>query len=418
TSGDYWGGDGSSKYEEEDGWGDTDAATVSMTVSEVNDAPVAVNDSATTNEDTSVSGNVLTNDTDPDNTDGIPGNEDTLQAVLVSGPSHGTLTLDAQSGAITYTPSANFQGSDSFTYKTLDSRGAESNVATVTITVNEVNDAPVAADDSTTTTYTTLFRSNVLTNDTDPDNTDGIPGNEDTLQAVLVSGPSHGTLTLDAQSGAITYTPSANFQGSDSFTYKTLDSRGAESNVATVTITVNEVNDAPVAADDSTTTTYTTLFRSNVLTNDTDRDNTDGIPGNEDTIQAALVSGPSHGTLTLDAQSGAFTYTPSTNFWGSDSFTHKKRDNRGAESAVATVSLTVTEVNDAPVAADDTATTNDATALHGALPIYDTDRDNTDGIPGNEDTIQAALVSGPAHGTLTLDAQSGAFTYTPSTNFW
>src|SRR5205085_1519901 len=144
-----------------------------------------------------VSGNVLTNDSDPDNTDGILGNEDTIQAVLVSGPAHGTLTLNAQRGAFTYTPSANFWGSDSFTYKALDSRGAESNVATVTITVNEVNDAPMAADD---VPYTTLFRSvsgNVLTNDSDPDNTDGIPGNEDTLQAILVSGPAHGTLSLN-----------------------------------------------------------------------------------------------------------------------------------------------------------------------------------------------------------------------------
>src|SRR5204862_4622252 len=113
---------------------DSDVATVSLTVNEVNDAPLASDDAATTNEDTAVSGNVLTNDTDPDNTDGIPGNEDTLQAVLVSGPSHGTLTLDAQSGAFTYTPSANFWGSDSFTYKALDSRGAESNVATVSLT--------------------------------------------------------------------------------------------------------------------------------------------------------------------------------------------------------------------------------------------------------------------------------------------
>src|SRR4029077_13045546 len=120
-------------------------------VNEVNDAPVAVNDSATTNEDTAVSGNVLTNDTDPDNTDGIPGNEDTLQAILVSGPAHGTLSLNQATGAFTYTPSANFWGSDSFTYKARDSRGAESGVATVSLTVNEVNDAPVAADDAATT---------------------------------------------------------------------------------------------------------------------------------------------------------------------------------------------------------------------------------------------------------------------------
>src|SRR5207302_124586 len=147
----------------------------------------------------------------------------TLQAVLVSGPAHGMLTLDAQSGAFTYTPSANFWGSDSFTYKALDNSGSASCRATVSLTVNDVNDAPVAADDSATTNEDTAVSGNVLTNDTDPDITDGIPGNEDTIQAVLVSGPAHGTLTLNQATGAFTYTPGANFWGSDSFTYKALD---------------------------------------------------------------------------------------------------------------------------------------------------------------------------------------------------
>src|SRR5207244_634424 len=137
-------------------------------------------------EDNAVSGNVLTNDSDTDNTDGIVGNEDTLSAALDSGPSHGALTLNAD-GTFNYTPNANFFGSDSFTYHAVDSDSAASNVATVTITVDEVHDATVAP-------YTTLFRSednavsgNVLTNDSDTDNTDGIVGNDDTLSAVLDS---------------------------------------------------------------------------------------------------------------------------------------------------------------------------------------------------------------------------------------
>src|SRR5207249_772174 len=152
----------------------------------------------------------------------------------------GTLSLNQATGAFTYTPSANFWGSDSFTYKALDSRGADSGVATVSLTVNEGNDAPVAADDSATTNEDTAVSGNVLTNDTDPDNTDGIPGNEDTLHAVLVSGPSHTTLLLDALPVSFTYTPSANFWGSDGFTYRAVDSRGAESGLATVSLTVNE----------------------------------------------------------------------------------------------------------------------------------------------------------------------------------
>src|SRR5205823_124377 len=178
-----------------------------------------------------------------------------------------------------------FWGSDSFTYKARDSRGADSGVATVNLTVTEVNDAPVAVNDSATTNEDTAVSGNVLTNDTDPDNTDGIPGNEDTIQAVLSSGPAHATLTLDAQSAAVTYTTSANFWGSDSFTYKALDSRGAASGVALALHDALPIYDAPVAVNDSATTNEDTAVSGNVLANDSDPDNTDGIPGNEDTIQ-------------------------------------------------------------------------------------------------------------------------------------
>src|SRR5207248_2941799 len=214
--------------------------------------------------------------------------------------SHGTLTLNQATGGFTYTPSANFWGSDSFTYKAVDSRGAESGVATVSLTVNEVNDAPVAVNDSATTNEDTAVSGNVLTNDTDPDNTDGIPGNEDTLQAILVSGPAHGTLSLNQATGAFTYTTTTNRWSSDSFTYKARDSRGADSGVATVSLTVNEVNDEPLALHDGLPIYEDTAVSGNVLTNDTDPDNTDGIPGNEDTLQAILVSGPAHGTLSLN----------------------------------------------------------------------------------------------------------------------
>jgi hypothetical protein len=301
-----------------------------------NQPPVAEDDSFSTTEDNAVSGNVLTNDTDPNLSQG-----DDLDAVLVSGPAHGTLTLDAETGAFTYTPSGNFFGSDTFTYKAVDSQGAESNVATVTITVDEVNDVPLAVDDSAATDEDTPVNGNVLSNDTDPDNTDGIVGNEDDLDAVLVSGPAHGTLTLDAETGAFTYTPNANFFGADSFTYKAVDSDGAESSLATVAIMVNEVNDAPLAVNDSASTTQDTPASGNVLANDSDPDNTDGILGNEDDLDATLVSGPAHGTLTLDAETGAFTYTPNAGFFGTDTFTYKAVDSDGAESAVTTVTITV-----------------------------------------------------------------------------
>src|SRR5439155_11049462 len=114
--------------------------------------------------------------------------------------------------------------------------------------------------------------------------------NEDTLTAVLDAGPTNGSLTLNAD-GSFTYTPNANDFGVDCFTYHAIDSRGAASNVATVSLTITEVNDAPVAADDAATTNEDTAVSGNVLTNDYDTDNTDGRPEDEHTVKDALDAG-------------------------------------------------------------------------------------------------------------------------------
>jgi VCBS repeat-containing protein len=214
-------------YQAYDGVDYSNVATVTITVSSVNDAPVAEDDSYTTDEDTPLvvpAPGVLGNDSDVEG--------DPLTAVLVSGPSHGTLTLNPN-GSFTYTPAENFFGTDYFTYQAYD--GVDySNVATVTITVSSVNDAPVAEDDSYTTDEDTPLvvpAPGVLGNDSDVEG--------DPLTAVLVSGPSHGTLTLNPN-GSFTYTPEENFVGEDSFTYKAYDGE-LYSNVATVTITVSSV---------------------------------------------------------------------------------------------------------------------------------------------------------------------------------
>ncbi len=392
--------------------------SVAIQVNEVNDAPVAVNDSLNTNEDVSVSGNVLTNDTDIDNTDGIPGNEDTHTAVLDSGPTNGSVLFNSD-GSFTYTPNADFWGTDTFTYHAVDSDGAPSNVATVAITVGEINDAPIAFANSYSVnedfTLGVLPVAGVLANDTDPDNTDGLPGNEDTLTAVLDSGPANGSLTLNSD-GGFAYTPNADYFGTDSFTYHAVDSDNAPSNIVTVTITVNEINDAPVANDDTAVTNEDTPVSGNVLTNDTDIDNTDGRPGNEDTHTASLVSGPANGSLIFNSD-GSFTYSPNADFWGTDNFAYQTTDSRGALSNVATVTITVNEVNDAPVANADAATTNEDTPVSGNVLTNDTDIDNTDGLIGNEDTHVAVLDAGPTNGSLILNSD-GSFTYTPDPDYF
>ncbi|MBI3465096.1 MAG: tandem-95 repeat protein [Planctomycetes bacterium] len=307
-------------------------STSSFTVNPVNDAPVAVKNSDTVDEDTTLVvnavGGVLSNDTDVDG--------DSLTAVLVTGPGNGTLTLNAD-GSFTYTPNPNFNGADSFTYKANDGV-LDSNTATVTITVNPVNDAPVASNDAhgenEDTTLVVNAAAGVLSNDTDVDG--------DSLTAVLVIGPGNGTLTLNAD-GSFTYTSNANFNGTDSFTYKANDGT-LDSNTATVTITVNPVNDAPVASNDAHSvdedTTLVVNATTGVLSNDTDVDG--------DSLTAVLVTGPSKGTLTINVD-GSFTYSPNANFNGTDSFTYKAND-AALDSNVASVAITVNPVQDPPVA--------------------------------------------------------------------
>src|SRR5881394_3672870 len=170
----------------------------------------------------------------------------------------------------------------------------------------------------------------------------------DALNAVLVSQPTHGNLTLNSN-GSFSYIPAANYNGADSFTYKASDGQ-ADSGIATVSITITGANDAPVALNDSYTTpedTQLTVVAAGILANDSDADG--------DTLSAILVSQPTHGVLTLSTN-GGFSYVPATNYNGSDSFTYRANDGQ-ADSGIATVSITITGVNDAPVAVDDSYTT-------------------------------------------------------------
>ncbi len=377
-------------YKANDGRRDSNTATVTINVAGTNDVPVAVNDAYSTPEDTPLSvaaPGVLGNDTDAD---GNP-----LSALLVSGPANGTLTLNAN-GSLSYTPNAGFNGTDQFTYKANDGT-VDSNVATVTITVDDVNDAPVAVNDAYTTdedVALVVAAPGVLANDTDPEGT--------ALTAAVVAGPAHGSLTLNPN-GSFTYTPAANYNGPDSFTYKASDGT-TDSNVATVTLTVNPVNDAPAAVNDAYTTdedVALVVAAPGVLANDTDPEGT--------ALTAAVVAGPAHGSLTLNPN-GSFTYTPAANYNGPDSFTYKANDGT-ADSNVATVSITVNGVAEAPTAVNDAYSTDEDTPLNVSAPgvlANDTDPE------GN--ALTAVLVSTTSNGTLALNA-NGSFTYTPNAGY-
>jgi VCBS repeat-containing protein len=256
---------------------------------------------------------VLANDTDADG--------DALTAVLVSGPSFGSLSLNAD-GSFTYTPDPNFHGVDDFTYKANDGV-TDSNTATVTITVNSVNDVPVANDDAATTDEDVPVSIGVLANDVDDDPTT-------TLWLASVSDPGHGSVTWDAY-GVVTYTPDPDFFGSDAFTYKATDNI-TESNVATVTITVNPVNDPPVANDDAAVTDEDVPVTIDVLANDTDVD-----VGT--VLSVASVTSAGSGSALLNADN-TITYTPNVDFSGNDQFDYVVSDGAGG-SDLGTVLVTV-----------------------------------------------------------------------------
>ncbi|NWF71076.1 MAG: tandem-95 repeat protein, partial [Chloroflexi bacterium] len=386
-------GSDSFSYNANDGTADSNVVSVCITVTPVNDAPVALPDSYNMTEDTvlivdEVDG-VLANDSDPDN--------DPLTAELVLGPVNGTLMLNPD-GSFTYTPNANFNGSDTFTYRASDGN-LYSNDPLVTITITAANDSPTADNDSYTVAEDMLLSvtaPGVLGNDSDLDG--------DTLTAVLVSTTSNGTLALNAD-GSFTYTPNTNYCGGDSFSYKANDGM-ADSNVATVTITVDCVNDAPVAVNDSYSTAEDTpLNGTTVLVNDSDADTPYG-----DTFTAVLVSTTTNGTLAFNSD-GTFTYTPNANFNGSDSFTYRAYDGE-AYSDIATVTITVNAVNDAPMAVADCTpgyTTDEDIALNGSSVLAnDSDPDG--------DTLTAVLVSTTSNGTLAFNSD-GTFSYTPNLNF-
>jgi len=330
---------------------DLDLQILAVTVTDVveNRPPAAVDDSYSTNQNAPLSvaaPGVLSNDTDPD------GN--VLTAAVVGNVSHGTLTLNPD-GSFIYAPVASFSGIDSFTYRANDGT-VNSNIATVTLTIVAANNTtPVATGDCYTTNEDTplmLTAPGLLVNDTDED------GNA--LTALLVAGPSHGTLTLNAN-GSFTYTPNANFNGDDTFTYRANDGT-ASSNLATVTITVCPINDAPVANNDSYVTnqnTPLTVTVPGVLANDTDAEGS--------TLTAVLNSGPSHGTLTLNAN-GSFTYTVATGYTGSDSFTYRASDGT-MTSNLATVTITVNPVANAPLVTAPASITIAATSATGATAL-------------------------------------------------
>jgi len=308
----------------------------------------------------------------------------------------GMATITVKAPATSTTEAATTTTSEAATTSTGATTTTSSTTSTTTAT--PVNEAPTASNESyliSEDSPLNVAAPGVLGNDTDPDG--------DLLTAALVSALSNGALTLNAD-GSFNYTAQPNFNGSDSFTYRASDG-ALSSNSATVTITVIAVNDAATAAPESYPTfedTALNVAAPGVLGNDTDPDG--------DPLLTLLVLGPSDATSFVLNPDGSFTYTPAPNFNGSESFIYRASDG-ALSSNSATVTITVTAVNDAPTAAPESYPTFEDTSLNVAAPgVLGNDTD-PDGNP-----LTAALVSAPSNGTLTLNTD-GSFTYAPALDF-
>ncbi|WP_026286913.1 beta strand repeat-containing protein [Gilvimarinus chinensis] len=363
----------------------SNVATVTVSVIGVNDVPVAMADSANVDEDDSVVIDVLINDSD------IDGTIDAMSVAVVTDGAHGTAVVNAATGAITYTPDADYNGTDTFTYQVDDDLGGTSNEATVTVTVSSINDAPVAADDTVTALQEdTPHNINVLGNDSDVDGTLNVASVE------IVSVPSNGAVSVSTSTGMVTYTPSENYFGSDSFSYRVMDELGEWSNEATVTLTVDSVNDMPTATDDTVVTDEDTAVLISLLDNDSD------IDGALDITSVTMVSPASNGSVDNHGD-GTVTYTPNSNFNGSDSFSYTVRDDEGGESAMASVTITVNPVNDAPKISGTASTTAEALRLYSFSP--------TASDPDSGDTLSFSLANAPEW--LSINVTTGRVSGTP-----
>lgn len=336
--------------------------TAGSTTSEIDatlvqlDAPLARTDPYATSEDTSLfvpSPGVLGNDYSPT----------TAMASLVDNPSHGTVFLSSD-GSFNYTPTADFFGTDRFSYTATNS-GGSSEETDVWIEVSGAPDAPVAVDDSVTIDEDAESDIDVLANDYDVDG--------DALTVRIVGGPAMGAAAVNPD-GTIHYWPSPDLYEGDSLHYEISD--GTLTSQGTLRITQRPVDDLPLASDDSSSTSEDSDVTHNLLSNDTGFGDT--VMGGSLTVE--IVTPPSRGlgTLTTDGSpSGtSFTYTPAADFFGTDSLTYRVTDPDG-DSSTAVWTIEVSPLPDPPTAVDDAATTDEDTAVTIDVLANDFDVDRT-----------------------------------------
>ena len=285
-----------------------DTATVYITVSPVDDLPIANADAPSTNEDTPLSSTVVPNDV----MSGDGGNTFNNACAVCTSTSNGTLVFNPD-GTYTYTPNANYNGNDQFIYELCDADG-DCDTAIVNITVSPVNDLPVAEADESTVPEDGSTTIPVLTNDTF-----GGDG-PSTGTITITTAPTNGTASVDDNGtpndptdDQITYTPNANYNGSDAIIYEICDSNG-DCDTAIVNITVSPVNDPPIVPDTVVTTPEDTPITVCLPITDVDTGEVHTAVVGCNPVNGTITSGP-----TVNGAEVCVTYTPNTNYNGSDS---------------------------------------------------------------------------------------------------
>jgi len=408
------------------------------------DKPVAGDDSISTDENSTIGTNVLNNDSDPnnDNLEIAKVNDDATnvgnQITLDSGA---LLTLNGD-GTLNYDPNGEFENlddgetaNDSFTYTVSDNSGG-TDTASVTVTINGITDQddsnqtpianPIANDDAISTDENTvlngdLFADNGNGADSGPDNGDSLR----VIQVNISSSDVGNQITLDSgalltveANGTFSYDPNGQFDSldkgetaSDSFEYTIGDGNG-NNDRATAIVTINGVNNAPVAQDDEVTANEDNTVTIDVLSNDSD-------PANDELSISNLNLEGTNGTVTN--QNGTLEYDPDGNFnslaegaQATDSFTYTVRDANGATNT-ASVTVTIEGANDAPVAQDDSLQGDEDSPITGNL-FQDNGNGADSDVDGDSLTLESTLVDSVDHGTVTLNSD-GSFEYTPERNF-
>ncbi|MBU0994464.1 MAG: tandem-95 repeat protein [Proteobacteria bacterium] len=326
-------------------------------------------------EDEGLSGKVTASDPDGGH----------LTYTLKTSAANGNVTAFSPDGHFEYTPNPDFHGDDRFTFEVSDGQGGTS-TGKVNITVNPVNDDPSATEES----YLTISEDSPLSGKataTDIDNS------TTSLDYSKVSDPSHGTVHVNPD-GSFTYIPDPNYNGSDSFRFMVQDESGGHSE-GTINITVTPVNDAPDAHESSVTVNEETPYSGVLSVNDPDGE----------VLSYAITQDPQNGTVSGVSSDGSFTYTPDTGFHGADHFTYTVTDTQGL-SDTATVSITVSNVNDPPAAENAVFTLNEDASLTSLLPATDPEGD----------ALTFSKKTDPSHGTVVVQPD-GVFVYTPDENY-